>query len=271
MAVEYQYRSWIFMRSVPMLDFDSTQVKPLVEFMFHPLHDVESLWWILWWYVSRHVLVDVVKEMSSEDWMEHRRNIKTFQRRYFSSGIDGSSSRLSLITTSRITNEVDVLSPLYIGRRHFLSPLAFVTLLAHEYQAVHDHPPCQGEDGSWRLPRTAFTDNLHVAFEKYLQKALCSTSEVGVTCSISDADAKTKVSVRLEINRHSKLNAFHRIHGWLKLPSDRNGDGAPVIRRRTATSRLCHPHSGLGKASHHHFLLYTTRFKLRVRVFAGVS
>ena len=119
-------------------------------------------------------------------------------------------SRLSLIITPRITNEVNVLSPLYIGRRHFLSPLAFVTLLGPEYQAVHDQPPCQGEDGLWRLPRTAFTDNLHIAFEKYLQRALCSTEEVGATCSISDADVTTKV---LEINRHTKLNAIYRIHG----------------------------------------------------------
>lgn len=214
MAVEYQYRSWHCMGPpVPMLDFDSTQVKPLVEFMFHPLHDVESLWWILWWYVSHHVLVDVVKEMSSEDWMEHRRNIGTYQGRYFSSGIDGSPARLSLIITPRITNDVDVLSPLYIGRRHFLSPLASVTLLRPEYQAVHDQPPCQGEDGLWRLPRTAFTDNLHIAFEKYLQKALCSTEEVGATCSVSDADVTTKVKIRLEINRHTKLNAIYRIHG----------------------------------------------------------
>ena len=185
MAVEYQRKMWYFLPQKEDEDDDipTTQDRTLAPhawFAFHFLHDVESLFWVYFWFVLFRIPRRFVKKTEQEK--DPNKNLAYWQRVldqrskvYFFCKIDGKPGRVDLIrdhTGLVAISEQDILAPIYADHPELLKPILFDKLLRREYRAVQKQQPYKDAKGNWRLPTAGITDRLYRLFQEDMKKAL---------------------------------------------------------------------------------------------------
>ena len=184
MAVEYQSKDWFFLKKSTSDANDQGEMGPIHStvlptevrqkplFLVHFLHDVESLWWVYFWFI--HFRMPRNATLKEEMFAK----VKKRQDQYFSCDINGTSHRVLLITDVGDSSSLDeagvVFTPLYPDKHSMLvgAPLAFLKLLRRAYKSVQQTKPPPGANGCWRLPRDVFEDGLYGEFEEMLQGLL---------------------------------------------------------------------------------------------------
>lgn len=185
MPVEYQGKTWYFLPPVEDGDVESSEsqantLSPDEWFAVHFLHDLESLFWVYFWFVHFRVPRRSVEEARKGDptlarITKWRDEIQRRSQLYFFCKIDGKRGRDDLIRddTGRVTlKERDVLAPLYKPYPQLLNLVLFPRELRKEYKIVQQQTPYKDAAGFWRLPAEGITDRLYRLFEEGLTEAL---------------------------------------------------------------------------------------------------
>ena len=144
-------------------------------FHVHPLHDVESIFWLFLWFLHSRVpwvVLQLLSEKGAEETKRLRDSISLHSRKYFSEDASGMSRLGVLQNPLDGVYQSDFFAQFYSPCIYLLKPLALVESLRSEYVFIHQHPPEEGNDGTWRLPIKVFTDRIYKQFAEHLQQVL---------------------------------------------------------------------------------------------------
>ncbi|KAF5342229.1 hypothetical protein D9611_002093 [Ephemerocybe angulata] len=160
--------------------FESIQDVPR-SFHPHPLHDLEALNWLSWWFIYSRTMAESSSSLNKEVFQFWKSDLYD---PLFNPGYDGHSIRLEILeagvhsrTLRRIlanlakcgwTPKLDVIQPV----------LEFTRSLLIEQEAIYQQPQETNSDGIARWPLKVFREKPYDEYEKILSKAARSLKEI---------------------------------------------------------------------------------------------
>lgn len=198
MAAEYQLKEFAFFGALATNINIPEEIRydGQTWFTVHPLHDLESLFWIYLWFIYFRLLSQTIETASGatlKHLQQSRRTIRDRAKQFFFCTIHGTQRRTLMVvcSTSTIGAEVFRFQPFYTDCPKLLDPLLFIKELSKEYLRIQTLGPLKNGN-TWQIPLARFSeDTLYRTLENILVDTLGAMGSEAFP--VQDADAILKV------------------------------------------------------------------------------